>query len=595
MRILHLLSQTHLTGAEVYAAQLCREQLDQGDQCWVVSDTLSVEIPGASYISMPIDNRSYLNRLRNIIGVVRLCRQQKIDVIHAHSRAASWVANIAAKRAKAGYVSTVHGRQKVHKSSSSWNIYGRNILTVCDHLADHLQHELNIPKPFIRVVRNCLGETESLPIEDQSSLTSGAKKIVWIGRLTGPKGEIARRLAYDIAPRFPQTNFVFVGGPAIPEDWPTPAANVCFAGQTSDVNPYYQQADLVIGAGRVALEAMQLRKPVMAVGECAYIGLIKQDSINQAKATNFGDCFAPAKIDWTALETDLNRFLSAPEAIDTHAYTGYLKDYAVSFVNQQVQIAYQQARATAAVRHLKEIPILMFHQVQDQAPTDSIHNIYVTKERLREHFSSLKRRGFETLTFKDLAEGKRVKRPIILTFDDGYEDNHRNLLPLLEEFDFKAVVYFLADEKLTCNEWDIPSGEPVAPLMNTQQLIECHQSGRIEVGSHGLSHSHLPNVGQEQLICELTQSKQRLETLISGSVVSFAYPYGDYGGREVEAAKSAGYGFGIATVSGPVRLMDDFFRIRRINVMPKDHGIQFWKKTSGWYLRYCRFKGKDFK
>ncbi len=120
----------------------------------MVSDTLSVDLPGASYIPMRIDDRRYANRVRNIIGVVRLCKQHNIDVIHAHSRAASWVANIASKWAAVGYVSTVHGRQKVHRSSRSWNIYGRHILAVCDHIAEHLSGELNLPRRFIRVVRN---------------------------------------------------------------------------------------------------------------------------------------------------------------------------------------------------------------------------------------------------------------------------------------------------------------------------------------------------------------------------------------------------------------------------------------------------------
>ncbi len=154
MRILHLLSQTHLTGAEVYAAQLCKAQLAQGDTCLIVSDTLNLEIPGATYLPMAIHNRSYLNRLRNIIRLVRLCKQQRIDLIHAHSRAASWVANLAAPLAGVGYVSTVHGRQKVHRSSRGWNIYGRRIIAVCDHIAEHLNRELNIPAGYIRVIRN---------------------------------------------------------------------------------------------------------------------------------------------------------------------------------------------------------------------------------------------------------------------------------------------------------------------------------------------------------------------------------------------------------------------------------------------------------
>ena len=592
MRILHLLSQTHLTGAEVYAAQLCQEQLRQGDQCWIVSDTLSVEVPGADYIPMAIDNRRYLNRLRNIIKLVRLCKQHRIELIHAHSRAASWVANLVSRWAAIGYVSTVHGRQKVHKSSSGWNIYGRNIIAVCDHIAEHLNQELNIPASTIRVVRNGLTDTQpNIPASTDD--TQVAQRIVWVGRLTGPKGEIARRLAYELAPKYPQANFTFVGGPKLPDAWPQPPINTEFVGQTNNVDYYYQKADLVIGAGRVALEAMQQHKPVMAIGECCYVGLLNSDSLQHGKATNFGDCYAPAQIDWQQLEGDLGQFLQQPQLPDTGSYLEALDEYRVEYVSQQIRQVYRQARAVAAVRHLKEVPVLMFHQVPDEAPTGSIHNIYVTKERLREHFQSLKKRGFTTLTFKELAEGKRATKPIILTFDDGYADNHRNLLPLLQEFNFKAVIYALADDQLTRNEWDIPGGEPPTALMTPQQLKECHDSGLVEIGSHGLSHAHLPTLSDEQLQAENQQSKALLEELLGTEVVSFAYPYGDYQAREVKASQQAGYLFGIATVSGPFHIAEDLFRIRRINIMPKDKGIKFWKKTSGWYLRYCRIKGKD--
>jgi len=88
MRILHLLSQTHLTGPEVYVAALCREQLAVGHDCLIVSDTLTVSAD-AKYIPMSIHDRSMMSRLRNIIKLWRLCRERKIDLIHAHSHAAS--------------------------------------------------------------------------------------------------------------------------------------------------------------------------------------------------------------------------------------------------------------------------------------------------------------------------------------------------------------------------------------------------------------------------------------------------------------------------------------------------------------------------
>jgi len=156
VKILHLLSQTHLTGAEVYAAVLCRLQTAAGHSCLIVSDTLNVPA-NARYIPMPIDNRRWLQRVRNIIALVRLCRSEKIDVIHAHSRAASWVANVVRRFVDVDFVSTVHGRQHVHFTSQRGNVYGEHIIVVCDHLAEHLRKELNIVDAKISVVRNGVG------------------------------------------------------------------------------------------------------------------------------------------------------------------------------------------------------------------------------------------------------------------------------------------------------------------------------------------------------------------------------------------------------------------------------------------------------
>ncbi len=66
MRILHLPSQTHFTGPEVYVTALCRRQMADGHDRTIVSDSLSVQTD-AIYISIAIHNRSLINRLRTII------------------------------------------------------------------------------------------------------------------------------------------------------------------------------------------------------------------------------------------------------------------------------------------------------------------------------------------------------------------------------------------------------------------------------------------------------------------------------------------------------------------------------------------------
>lgn len=130
--------------------------------------------------------------------------------------------------------------------------------------------------------------------------------------------------------------------------------------------------------------------------------------------------------------------------------------------------------------------------------------------------------------------------------------------------------------------------------MNKDQIKECHASGYIKIGSHGLNHQHLPQLDDDTLCSEVAHSKQILEHLIGDRIYSFAYPYGEYTFREVEEVKRAGYQFGVGTVSGPVHMGDDLMRIRRIIIFPSSRKFDFWKKSSGFYLRYCRLKGKDF-
>jgi len=156
MNILHLLSQTHLTGAEVYAADLCKYQMQQGHQCFIISDTLFVK-SSAQYLPMTIHNRSYLNRFRNIKAIIKFCKIHQINLIHTHSRAGSWLVNIVRLFVDVAYISTIHGRQSVHFSSKSKNVYGRRIIVVCEHLKRHVKDELHINEN-IYLIQNIIDE-----------------------------------------------------------------------------------------------------------------------------------------------------------------------------------------------------------------------------------------------------------------------------------------------------------------------------------------------------------------------------------------------------------------------------------------------------
>lgn len=418
--------------------------------------------------------------------------------------------------------------------------------------------------------------------------------IAWVGRLTGPKGEIAWRVITEVAPQFPATVFTIVGGPVTDRFRAAAGANVRLQGFVSDVDAVYRASDLVIGAGRVAIEAMRLGRPVIAVGENRYIGPVDADTIALAKATNFGDCDRLRPFASETLVRDIGQLASGAVTVPVDAYPGYLADYRLEHVYPRVMAVYRDALVDAALRPFAEIPVLTYHRVLTEPPAGSRFNIYVTVDELEQQILSLQRRGFQLVTFRDLAAGVRPRKPVILSFDDGYQDNHRHLLPLLKKHGARAVIYVLGDRTVTRNHWDIALGEPAAALMSDAQLLECQHSGLVEIGAHGMTHRQLTQLDDAALGHEISGSKAALEALLGGEVVSFAYPYGVYADREAAAVRSAGYLFGVGTVNGPVRMADDRMRIRRITMFPGTNGLQFRKKTSGWYLRYCRLKGKDF-
>ena len=413
-----------------------------------------------------------------------------------------------------------------------------------------------------------------------------------IGRLTGPKGDIAYQILSKIAPQFPAVKFNIAGGPVTSRFEELASDNIEFYGFVDNVPEVIKESDLAIGAGRVAIEALQLNTPILAIGEKQYMGILNKANIEQAQISNFGDCALDEVHDFEQISFDLKNFIQSDYQQDD--LSEVVAQYSPEVVLPKINQVYSHALADVAFSKLKEVPVIMYHRVVNKPLTDSKFNVYITKDKLDWQLGNLKKRGFDFITFKDLANGVKVKKPIILTFDDGYEDNHLNLLPLLKKHQAKAVIYCLGDRSIQSNIWDEKLGEPRANLMNDSQIKECHDSGLIEIASHGLNHQHLPSLNEADADEEFKLSKKNLEQLINEKIVSFAYPYGDYGDREEALAYEAGYDFAIGTVNGPLKLTDNYYAIRRIQIFPNEDKLGFWKKTSGFYLRLCKLKGKDF-
>ena len=608
MNILHVLSQFEVTGAEAYAIALIEEQARQHHAVFLASDTLTLSTP-AEYRQMPIGKRGYLRRLRNILALVNFIREKKIDLVHAHSRAASWVSYFATRRTNTPFVSTVHGKQHVHPSSKAFNVYGRNVIAVCESIREHLLLDLGLPSEAVVLIPN------PVPLQKWPTARPSASKhelfgitperpaAVFVGRLTGPKGDVVRHLLQEVAPHvYERTRaaFVIVGGMIVPDDIPRLASAVndrraepliVLKGFQKDIAQHIGAADVVIGSGRVVPEALVMGKRVVAFGESNYVGPITTANFQEGAKSNFGDAGEYTTPDAKRIVNDLAFLLQNTVVLDnSRALQQMVRErFDSSAVASKINTIYRRARVQT--HSPASIPVLMYHRVLEAAPQGPSHGIWVTARQFANQLRSLKRRGYHPITFRHYArfmngEQTLPPRPIILTFDDGYEDNFTVAFPLLRQFGFSAVIFAVTDERRT-NFWD--SSEPPARLLSSEQLRELSRHG-IEIGSHTSSHSNLTISSPESVQKEVKESKSSLEQLLGNEVISFAYPYGALNEAAKQMVENAGYTFGVAADTGSFTFYSDLMGIRRSQVFPWTDSLGFWKKTQPLYYRYKAIK-----
>ncbi|MGL4480026.1 MAG: polysaccharide deacetylase family protein, partial [Aeromonas veronii] len=239
----------------------------------------------------------------------------------------------------------------------------------------------------------------------------------------------------------------------------------------------------------------------------------------------------------------------------------------------------------------REMPVIMYHRFIEQDSEKGVHGTWMPITMFEKHLRLMKWLGYETLTFRDLADKGFIhrlqygKKYLMITADDGYQDNLTRMLPLLEKYGYKAVVYVVTGEGY--NRWDVE--HPTNPdtkvsLMSGEQVKALAASGHVEIGGHTLTHPRLSKLTPEQQAHEIQENKRQLEALLGHPLLSFAYPYGDMNESAKEQAITAGYRFAVATNSGPKAMHQDPFQIRRIAIFPRTDVFGLWRKIRGNYV-----------
>ncbi|MDA8236016.1 MAG: polysaccharide deacetylase family protein [Clostridia bacterium] len=217
-----------------------------------------------------------------------------------------------------------------------------------------------------------------------------------------------------------------------------------------------------------------------------------------------------------------------------------------------------------------KIIILMYHKV-NPFPTSGGLGLRVNPSDFAEQMSILKEFGYTVISMDKMVEfletGKPLpERSIVITFDDGYEDNYLYAYPILMKYGYPATIFLVYNHIDETNSWDEKLGFPSNHLLNWDEIREMAENG-ITFGSHTLNHPHLDEIPLAEAAKEITISKILLEKTLKKPVNYFCYPYGDYNLKVAHIVKLAGYKAAVTTRLGVNENKANPYTLKRVRVM----------------------------
>lgn len=218
----------------------------------------------------------------------------------------------------------------------------------------------------------------------------------------------------------------------------------------------------------------------------------------------------------------------------------------------------KQLSGETAVR----VPTLMYHQIREFTPalTKAERRYTVRPAVFEAQIRALLKAGFTPIKPEQLEaalNGEKnalPKKPILLTFDDGFRSQYDVVFPLLKKYQIPATFFVLSR-----------GTEHV--YLSKEMLKEMSESPLVTIASHTERHAFLAHVSAQRRHEEIVTSKKELEQLLKQPVPYFAYPYGDWNTVVMNEVKQAGYRMAFGVRLGSLQTSSTRFQLRRIQVM----------------------------
>lgn len=224
------------------------------------------------------------------------------------------------------------------------------------------------------------------------------------------------------------------------------------------------------------------------------------------------------------------------------------------------------------------VPILMYHEVSP-SPHPAFRRYTVTVRDFTRQMRWLAAFGYHAIDLDTLLRARRgqaplPKRPVVITFDDGFQGCAEHAVPVLRAHGLTAVFFLVAGVVGGRSRWLGPELGMELPLMSWETVRALAAEG-FSCGAHSMTHPRLAGLDPARLRTELVDARRRLESELAQPVIHLAYPYGSFDPAVQAAAAAAGYVSACSTRPGRSAPDDDLLALHRVTVYGHDSLLDF--------------------
>jgi len=217
--------------------------------------------------------------------------------------------------------------------------------------------------------------------------------------------------------------------------------------------------------------------------------------------------------------------------------------------------------ATGGAPGTQPVPILTYHVIAAPPAGAPFPGLYVTPVEFSAQVQALKDGGWHAVTLDQLEAYWRrgvplgPGKPVVLTFDNGYQSQYTQALPVLRS------IGWVADENIQLT--GLPPSQGGLSRTQVRGLVNAGW----ELDTQGISHADLITLDAAQLQEQVAVARRIVQQRYNVPVHWFCYPSGHYDATVIAAVKAAGFTGSTTVVSGWARPQDDPYRLPRLRVL----------------------------